>query len=315
MAAQRIALTRVGVLARDLLAGLPPHDHGRGPSDARLLVAAVFDRSFYLARATRFACIGTASIGNGPLNAICNLVEPLDWEEMGVVEGAAVSVDPEAIRIADGPDIATAGATTWQQPAWPASPDRVALRASLAGMRTLAEGFPVRGGLAGLILGSAGEDALSRAVACAASLHLATLRDWLDAQLAGDGGDVASAGRGAVKGLLGLGAGLTPAGDDMLAGMLIGLHCSGHVASAAALAGLIRAAPAGATSALSAAHLGAAMAGFAGEAVHAAATALLTGEPAAMRRALARLDQLGQTSGWDILAGLAAALAAVADRP
>lgn len=314
MAAQRIAVSRAGILARDLMAGpLQPGD-GRATSDAPAVIAAVFDRSFYLARESCFACIGTASLGNGPLNAICNLVEPVDWEEMGIVEGAAASVGREVIRIQGGPDIVTAGAATWQQPAWPASPDRAALRASLATLRAQAEAFPVRGGLAGLILGSAAGDALSRAIARAASLHLATLRDWLDAQLAGDGDDVAPAGRAAVQGLLGLGAGLTPAGDDMLAGMLIGLHASGEPAVASVLAGVLRAAPSGLTSPLSAAHLEAAMAGHASEAVHAAAAALLTGEPAAIRTALAGLDRLGQTSGWDILAGLVAALAAVADR-
>jgi hypothetical protein len=117
----------------------------------------------------------------------------------------------------------------------------------------------------------------------------------------------------AVTALLGRGTGLTPAGDDLLAGTLAALRALGSPA-AHGLGTVVRAAAPAATTRLSAALLEAADAGA------------VVPEAAAVLRALAgggdvetaadRLVALGHTSGWHLAAGLLVGVThAVAVRP
>ncbi len=111
---------------------------------------------------------------------------------------------------------------------------------------------------------------------------------------------------GAARRLLGLGPGLTPAGDDCLVGWLAGLRVvgpAGRRLAAAAGPGLVRAA-AERTGPLSQAFLGAALAGHVAEPVRA-----FVARPDGPR--LAALLALGATSGADLLAGYLLARAAV----
>ncbi len=109
----------------------------------------------------------------------------------------------------------------------------------------------------------------------------------------------------AARGLLGLGPGLTPAGDDCLDGWLAGLWADGPAGRALVRAvgpALLRAA-ADRTTALSRAFLACAVAGAVAEPVRAFVAA-----PEAPR--LAALLALGATSGADVLAGYLLARAA-----
>jgi hypothetical protein len=105
----------------------------------------------------------------------------------------------------------------------------------------------------------------------------------------------------AVDDLLGRGGGLTPAGDDLLAGCLAALRAR-RAPAAAALGRAMRRRATGRTSRLSAALLAAADQG----AVVPEAAAVLRDEPGATDRLLA----LGHTSGWYLAAGLAVGCAA-----
>jgi hypothetical protein len=98
--------------------------------------------------------------------------------------------------------------------------------------------------------------------------------------------------------LIGLGPGLTPSGDDYLGGMLLALHQLGRAQQARGLWRWLEPRLAR-TSEISAAHLAAAAAGEAHEALH----AVLAGD-----LGLEKLDAVGHTSGWDSLAGIAAVL-------
>jgi hypothetical protein len=82
----------------------------------------------------------------------------------------------------------------------------------------------------------------------------------------------------AIQGLLGLGPGLTPSGDDFLVGALALLDCVGERDAHAALGRAIIAALPGATSALSACFLRAAAAGHVGEALHSAVSSIISGD-------------------------------------
>lgn len=111
--------------------------------------------------------------------------------------------------------------------------------------------------------------------------------------------------------LVGLGAGLTPSGDDYLVGTLAALH---HL-PAAPFATLSRAvgvavrSAAARTTDVSAHFLAAAASGLFHVDLRAAATAALTG--ADMEDAFARVHQIGATSGYDALVGLTDTLSAL----
>jgi hypothetical protein len=138
----------------------------------------------------------------------------------------------------------------------------------------------------------------------------AGLAAFASALEAGDVDRAAAAG----SGLVGLGPGLTPAGDDLLAGALAGLALLGGASAAGGgrLAGaILRRLPVERTTALSAALLGHAARGEVADPAGALLVAL--GRGAAVEAAAAALLSVGHTSGTDLAHGiLAGGRAAVA---
>lgn len=107
-----------------------------------------------------------------------------------------------------------------------------------------------------------------------------------------------------VDGLLGRGQGLTPSGDDALAGILLVAHAVG---AAAPLAAAVRS-RLGSTTAVSAALLDAAADGYAARRVVALVDAALAGDDATVTHTLPAVLAIGHTSGADLVAGIAGAL-------
>ncbi len=112
--------------------------------------------------------------------------------------------------------------------------------------------------------------------------------------------------------LAGLGPGLTPAGDDWLAGWLIGLRAvAGMVPGSAALpldavGTVVVEAAAGRTTGFSLAHLRAAGQGAAPKVWHDFLTALTEEDPCPIQGAARAILRRGATSGADMLAGFLA---------
>jgi hypothetical protein len=118
----------------------------------------------------------------------------------------------------------------------------------------------------------------------------------------------------AVHGLVGLGPGLTPAGDDALIGWLAGTALLGPDRRSEVLRQAVRARLARTTD-VSGAHLEDALAGAFSEPLAQFANALVRA-PGEAPRALADLAAVGATSGLDAAAGLLAAVeTAAAPRP
>jgi hypothetical protein len=111
---------------------------------------------------------------------------------------------------------------------------------------------------------------------------------------------------GGVARLVGRGAGLTPSGDDALAGALLVAHALG---AGPDLADAVRARLA-ATTAVSAALLDAAADGYAARQVVTLVDAAVAADPGAVRRALPAVLAIGHTSGADTVTGVRAALEA-----
>jgi hypothetical protein len=157
-----------------------------------------------------------------------------------------------------------------------APPPFTGIRPGVAGAQPPDEGF------GGLVIGR------HNALAVHAQPALEAIERWL----------VGHSLDAAADGLIGLGPGLTPSGDDYLGGVLVGLHAVRRISHAESLWRWLEPRLAGRTSELSAAHLAAAAAGEAHEALH----AVLNGAPSA------QLDGVGHCSGWDAFAGAMAVL-------
>jgi Protein of unknown function (DUF2877) len=116
----------------------------------------------------------------------------------------------------------------------------------------------------------------------------------------------ALAAQTAALGLIGLGVGLTPSGDDFLVGMLAGLEATQHPLRAAVATAIARAARG--TTAFGAALLEHACRGEFSQRLHDVLIAIAAQEPVALRQATDRAMAYGATSGADTLAGLSLGL-------
>ena len=267
----------------------------------------------------RFMCICAAGIGDGPLNAICSDVFPGSWASKGFAVGQSVEIVRGAMHVAGGPIIDAMTADVWKHPPWPTGWTAATLRASLHALDGLVAGRVPSDGLARVAFADwepAGPSSLNGAMLRAALKRTATISAWLTAPPANRAErdtTAAAAARTAVHRLIGLGPGLTPSGDDVIAGMLLALHATGQPDLAAALAGLVETAPTGRTSPLSRAFLEVACEGLPSAAMHAVIDVLLRGDPAALPEAVDQLTGIGHTSGWDMLAGAVLGLRAVPD--
>jgi hypothetical protein len=223
-------------------------------------VCAVFKRSFYL----RFA-------GNSGASQFACVGDP------SIGRGPLNAIVDDFRAPALGQRIALSADSTWE----PVRP--VAGFLDLTLLRDAARGRTPAEGLGCLVAGT------SNAL-CA---HAQPALDAIDEWLAGNALDAR------IAQLIGLGPGLTPSGDDYLGGVMVALHSLGRNSQSTALWRWLEPRLAARTSAISAAHLAAAAAGQAHEALH----RILAGEID-----LDALDAVGHCSGWDALAGAVAVL-------
>ena len=291
-----------------------------GRSACRVLMAghgsvlAAFASTLYLESTGGIACIAPPSTPRGPLNVVMP----------GFVLPAAVELD-RAIWRADEATLAIDRLGTfalspradWTPPRPPAM-DAAALHTGLASMHAVLATRPLRGEVLPHVLGVSPPWVSSRSAWSKDPVHfhaieapaepgpadtrfvraVPALERWIGDALHGGG---ASSPRPAVD-LLGAGCGLTPSGDDCLAGVLVALHAFGERGIAASLARTVARHAPRRTSRLSAAHLEAACAGEAIEPVHEAIAAVsghTSPDPA-----LDALERFGHGSGFDALAGV-----------
>jgi hypothetical protein len=204
-----------------------------------------------------------------------------------------------------GTDVALdlSAARSWRPPGTHVT--RESLPAIVARTRGLVEALTAdvpADGFASLLVGVAPIFPLAGAAPAAQALAQACAAD-----------DPSAAAR-AAEPLIGLGPGLTPAGDDYVGGAffaraLLGAAGSHDVARWTAAAASVRALAAERTHPISAALLSDLLAGEGHGPLHDLAVALLGDAPLARALAAARrLTALGHSSGWDMLAGFAGAI-------
>jgi hypothetical protein len=261
-----------------------------------------------------FDCLATLEgrAGEGQVGAIALQWEAKDFRDWPGIESAQGSLDEDILILeTDG-----AGLRVDLRPAargfresLPAIPFlgeafEAAFRALAAAQRD--RGCDLRIGV--LLGGNDSPTAMGRALAKAAwvlgrSLVLAPLTLPLRETAPGEGRLAR-----AVRGLVGLGCGLTPSGDDFLCGLLASLRCSGSLAPELSEAIL---AECGRTGEVSASCLRYAARGYFPRALHELAAAIARSDAREAARAVLGLCEAGHSSGADTASGFLFGLSVV----
>ena len=293
-----LPILRAGVLAQEFCRSV-----------SRANVEAVFERCFYLRCGDELICIGDPDIGNGPLTLIGN---PGRLSDLDLRPGQSATVCERHILIGDSVWLTLDQTESWRPPLWPnrASPARL-FDTCAALARRAAIDAPEEG-LARHVSGVPEASGRQPRLARIAGPRIAIFERWLSGVLATNATPVLGS-REAVQGLIGLGPGLTPSGDDFLVGALALLAAIGERDAHRALARAITDALPGSTAPLSACFLRAAAAGHVGEALHRAVSSAVAGDVDA---AVVAAGKIGHSSGWDMMAGVITTLGiAAAARP
>lgn len=277
---------------------------------ARLSVFTVFERSLYL-RTDEGAlfCVGSPALAPGPIMALCDF-----WFEPDDLPRTGETFARRGERLASARHaFVFEGMRVWSPPPFP-EPDFARLRSALERLARALPGQIPENGLApllpGLLSGSAPGfflhfassgpvEAMLRREGWKGLLHML---NWLE----GDP-DKASALEAGVQALLGLGPGLTPSGDDALAGMLLALSALRSSGQQNALGACVARHAAQATNAVSRAHLEQAARGLGAAPIHEGINVLLT-DDADFSGLFTNLRSIGHSSGWDTFTGIVLAL-------
>ena len=211
-------------------------------------------------------------LGNGPYAV---LIEQRPWP----VGTRFVPNGSTGLHLATGPALDWSGAARWMAAdAAPTAPPAIDNAHALA---AALQHVPIEAGLLPIVLGRAPQSPIQRALARQAAPLIAALPDPV-----------------AARGLIGLGPGATPAGDDLLAGLLLTLHYAQRP-EAAALRDVARAAQT--------TRLGRALLDWAADGLAREPTLLLLRDLFSRPAAFSHLETVlhyGATSGADLLAGI-----------
>ncbi len=290
-------------------------------------VLHVFDNSAYLENeAGDLACLGGPIIGAAPLNAVAvfggefpgggfpgwrlllKVGDPVSFDGKNILAGHHVALDCHETR-------------PWRPdpPALPIRPRLLAVH--LEALRAACSASAPHQGLGFLLTQQASPAAhpasattqtaggVGHLLAVRAGMALAALEGWLHRSLPITDCPAAPPPEEAA-GLIGLGPGLTPSGDDLIGGMLIALHAIGRPGLADALGRWVVSLARTRSTRISLAHLSAACDGEGAAALHGVLNGLGREPCWAPQFYLSDPFFHGHTSGWDALAGIIAVMSA-----
>lgn len=269
---------------------------------------ACFDRSFYLRTDDHIICVADESLYCGPLNLMVR------WHEMrpnGVSSSLAVgqrwALENDRLSLIGGSkvDIDLRAARLWKlvEPRWLL--DQGKITDGLGRLVELLAPLGQQDGLLALIL-DPNRGPRNPVEQAAAALLRSLSHDSIGWFLNGDLSILSS-----LHDLLGLGPGLTPSGDDIIAGMLIASHYLGRGDAAMDLWHRLEQTARRRTTPISVAHLSAAAAGMGAAPFHRLLEALAKNQDAAMSEALDAVAKIGHCSGYDAVGGLVLLLRAM----
>ena len=297
---------------------------GRPPSGLWGNVIATFQRSCYVLGANGgLMCIADNSLVDGPVMLRVDFPEPRYVDALGVRIGMPLWVENRDLRLGPGILLRMTDARPWTPPIVKRSATPEVILGSLitlaAGLASAAPG----NGLAPLV-GCAEDLANERPVRSSSGSQVvrAALPGLRQLVMGLRTGEASAIDRG-VERLIGLGPGLTPSGDDLLGGIMVGLMgtlgsrsgdvdgphaglcCPNERGTTEAMADSIQRHAANRTTEISAGMLRHAARGVGSAPVH-HLVQLVLGAPSTAKSTAAALAVAGagHTSGWDCLAGL-----------
>ena len=291
----------VGAFGRGVLQAVSVGSHAyrllRSPASGRVM--AVFDRSLYLALGSHWCCISSVELGKGPFNISVNLPGSID----ALVVGDRVAVNDQGLNLGSHIHVSTVTASIWKPPTVPPW----SIKTFVRGLDLLNQICPIccpTMGFANLLWSRPPETKRSREAQIAAPA-ITQLKEWLRGAI---NDDMCGSPPASISVLVGLGPGLTPSGDDFLAGLLIALCVAGQSPIAARIYQAVGPFLTQGTNPVSRLHLAAAAEGAGSEMLHLLLHALLVGDEDTIPKRLSAIAQVGQCSGWGGLAGMVTAL-------
>ena len=265
-------------------------------------VTAVFEHSLYLEVNGSWICLADANLGFGPLTVSLNSNCGRKWINSFTV-GRLVKLSPIGISIDDSTIISTRGVRSWHPPERPAW-TKNSLMLGLRELENFAQAKVPAEGLARFIFESPDRFPASEESRTAEN-SIGILKNWLKEYF--EFLMPITPNKEAVSALLGLGPGLTPSGDDFLGGMLIALYVCGEKSVQKQLYTQVESLL-DSTGPVSSAHLKAAALGEGSQSLHQVLNMLLEGNETQLELGIDAINQVGHTSGWDALAGVAVVL-------
>ncbi len=265
-------------------------------------VLAVFGKCFYVELEHGLLCVGAEGFTLGPLNLITSAPASTRWLESGVRVGDAAVLGGGVLRVGHRFRFRLDGAAEWRPAYSGISGHPSALREGLQRFRLACAGVAPAEGLGRLIFDDTAAGPRSPVID-RGRVAIRLLDDWLDQVLRDPDMPTAQEPEG-LNLLMGLGPGLTPAGDDVLGGMMIAAHALGEEAVARRLWRCARPLAEKAAGPIARAHLAAAADGMGADGVHRAIDAILRGRAEDFGSVIAGIDAIGHSSGWDAMAGV-----------
>ncbi len=283
------------------LAGAFAREFLDAPVEAGII--GVFRRSLYVENASgRLACVGEGGIGPGPLNALCEFPDDVDFTQY-LEPGSPAEVRDGWMRLGPRMRVDVSRPMAWEPEPIPVGWDLAFFLENLPFLAQWIAGTGPREGLAPLIaqVVSGGEIASEDAFQKISREGIADFAHWLSDSLNGEGNHEIPA---AARRLVGLGHGLTPSGDDFWCGAMLALRALGFTDILERVSGAVLKQAGERTNKISRAHLECAAAGQGAQALHETISAVGVRDEARLRSALRALDGIGHTSGRDSLAGV-----------
>lgn len=282
-------------------------------------VLAVFKRSFYIVSdRDELACLGTADLEAGPLNTICTAPEHTDWIANGLRPGSRTYIGDDTLYVGRDFTFALADARYWRPPRVSTGWKAIDLSRNLVALEAEARPYLPSEGLAQLIPSLVrGEPLYIRGpadhelFAKTASEGITILLQWACSRLS-QAQTSARYPPTKARVLIGLGPGLTPSGDDFIAGFLIALRALGRGRAADDLGSWAMRLARTQTGMISLAHLACAADGQGAHALHQMLATLSHPRRPNFAACLQDIAAIGHTSGWDAMAGAIAACKSIA---
>jgi hypothetical protein len=274
-------------------------------------ILAVYPHSCYLMDEDgAIYAVVEEGLGNGPLNVVIPASPPGLFQFLSV--GETVRSTGEILMLSDSLDVGLAKAHLWDPKSYPAiAVDTDGFRGALAALFETAATHSPEASLARL-LPYLQEDDLPD------PLQKVPHFPRSHALMGGLAESLARRNRRGLKvvtsSMAGLGPGLTPAGDDFLAGVLLALALTQGLRDDPELgeiAGMLVETATPRTGEISAAYLKVAYAGEASERWHRLLGALAGDHPGSPEESARSVMQTGETSGADMLAGFLTAMRAI----